>query len=127
MPPPSVSPPMPVVEMMPPVRGQTERVRGVVEVAPRRAALGARRAGRGVDAHVSHAGQVEHDAVVAGAEPRHAVAAAANGEIETGLPGEVDGGDAPPMLAARTMTVGCRSIIPFCTARAASYPRPPAR
>ena len=69
---------------------QAERIRGGVEVAPRRAALGSRRAGGGIDPDAAHAGQVDHDPAVARPEPRHAVAAAAHGEVEPVLPSEVD-------------------------------------
>ena len=62
-----------------------------VEVAPRRAALGPRRAGRRVHPDAAHAGQVDHDAAVARAEPGHAVTAAAHGEVEPVLPREVHG------------------------------------
>ena len=75
--------------MMPPVVASPNAIGRGVEVAPRRPALGPRRRGRRVHAHAAHPRQVDHDAVVAGPEPRHAVPAAADGEIQPVLAREV--------------------------------------
>ena len=74
-------------------RREAVGVRGVVEHAPRGAALGARRLRLGIDLHVRHAGQVDHDRVVGGAEARDAVAAPADGQVELVLAREVHGRD----------------------------------
>ena len=80
MPPPSVSPPTPVLEIKPLGHRQAEGVRGVVHVAPDAAALDAHGAVGRVDADAPHAGQVDDQAVVAGAQAGAVVPAAAHGE-----------------------------------------------
>ena len=92
MPPPSVSPPTPVVEMMPPVVARPCGVGGVVEGAPGRAALCPRRLAGRVDLDPLHAVEVDDHGVVAGAEARDAVRAAADGDVEPVLARIVDGG-----------------------------------
>ncbi len=92
MPPPSVSPPTPVVEMMPPVVARPCGVGGVVERAPGRAALRPRGLPGRVDLDLLHALEVDHDRVLAGAEARDAVRAAADRDVEPVLPRVVDGG-----------------------------------
>ena len=82
MPPPRVSPPTPVVEMMPPVVARPWACVASLNVAPRGAALGASRPGLGIDLNVRHPGQVDDHCVVAGAEAGDAVAAGANGHGE---------------------------------------------
>ena len=74
-------------------RREAVRVRGVVEHAPRGAALGAGRPGLGIDLNVRHAGQVDDDRVVGGAEAGHAVATAAHGQVELVLARVVHGRD----------------------------------
>ena len=74
-------------------RREAVGVRRVVEHAPRRAALGARRLRLGIDVNVRHAGQVDDDRVVGGAEAGDAVAAAAHGQVELVLAREVHGRD----------------------------------
>ena len=69
--------------------GQTVGVRGVVDVSPGRAAGHAGPPGGRVDAHVPHRRQVDHQPAVVGAEPGSAVAAAAHGQLQTGVPGEI--------------------------------------
>ena len=59
---------------------EPERLRLVVEVRPRAAALGAGGATRRVDAHGGHRGQVDDDAAVAGGEAGQRVPAAADGD-----------------------------------------------
>lgn len=71
--------------------GEPEGVRGMVEVAPVAAALYAGRPLLRVDADALHRAEVQDDAVVDGAEPRHAVGARADGEVESALAGGVDG------------------------------------
>ena len=70
---------------------QPERVRRVVEVTPRRAALHASRLGPRIDLDAPHAGEIDDDTVVDRSEPGHAVTAAAYGKVEPALPCEVDG------------------------------------
>src|SRR5205807_282496 len=70
-------------------RGQAVGVGGVVEVAPGAAALGAGGLRVRVDADAFHGRQVDDDAVVVGAEAGDAVAAAAHGQVEPVLAGEV--------------------------------------
>ena len=74
-------------------RGEAERVRRMVEVAPRGAGIRARRLGLGIDVHAPHPREIDHQPAVVGPEPRRAVPAAAHGEIEPVLPGDVDRGD----------------------------------
>ena len=90
-------------------RRQAVGVRGVVEHAPGRAALGASLLCVGIDLHVRHAGQVDHDRVVGGAEARNAVAAPAHGEIEPVFACEVHGRDHVAADVQRTTTRGRRS------------------
>jgi hypothetical protein len=71
-------------------RGQAERVGCGVEVTPGGAALGPRPLARRVDPDAAHAREVDDHAVVDRAEPRDAVGAAADGQIEVVLTGEVD-------------------------------------
>ena len=81
-PPPSVSPPTPVVEMMPRGHRQPERVGGVVDVAPEsRRRRHARSRGR-IDPDALHLREVDDEPVVADAEPGAVVPAAANREEE---------------------------------------------
>ena len=68
-------------------------MRRVIDIAPGAAALDAHRAVRRVDADALHAREVDHQAVVAGAEAGAVVAAAAHGEGQAVLAGEVDGAD----------------------------------
>ena len=89
MPPPSVSPPTPVVEMMPLGHRQPERVRRVVDVAPGAAAADAHGARRRIDADALHARQVDDQPVVAHAEAAAVVAAAAHREQQVVLAREV--------------------------------------
>ena len=70
--------------------GEPEGLRLVVEVAPRRAALGGGGAPLRVDAHGGHAGQVDDDAAVDGGEAGERVPAAAHGDEEVLAAGEVD-------------------------------------
>ena len=72
---------------------QPEGIGGVVEVAQFRPALDAGGAGRRIDADAIHQAQVEDHPVVAGAQARAVVPAAADGEEQAPLAGEVDGGD----------------------------------
>ncbi len=66
-------------------RRQAERVRRGVEISPRGPTLGPRRARRRVDANAPHSREIDHNAFVAGPEPRHAVPAAADGQVESAL------------------------------------------
>src|SRR5439155_8491880 len=66
-------------------RGQPEGIGGVIEVAPRAAALGADRLRVRVDADALHRRHVDDDALVVGAEAGNAVAAATDGQVESVL------------------------------------------
>jgi hypothetical protein len=90
MPQPRVSPPTPVVEIMPPV---VARPNGYVaafrspHVAPRHSSG----VGQRVDPDTAHAEQVDHDSVVAGAEARDAMAAATHLDGQVVVGSEPDG------------------------------------
>ena len=68
-------------------RRQAEGVRGVVHVAPGAAAVHAHGARRRIDADAFHARQVDHQAVVAGAQAAAVVPAAADGESQASARG----------------------------------------
>ncbi|HEY1206419.1 MAG TPA: hypothetical protein VGF05_17125 [Bryobacteraceae bacterium] len=74
-------------------RGRAEGVGGVIEVAPGAAGFGARGLGARIDADAFHRREVEDQAVVARAEAGGSVAAAADGDVELGIPGEVHRAD----------------------------------
>jgi hypothetical protein len=90
-PPPSVSPPTPVLEMMPPVLARTVELGLAVVVAPGRATLGARPARARVDVHRTHGGQVDHEAAVAHRVAGDIVSAAPDGQLEAALAAEAHG------------------------------------
>ena len=69
--------------------GQPVGVGGVVEVTPGGSAAGPSGARRRIHMDVSQQGEVDHHAVVVGAEPRRAVAATAYRQVQAGLAGEV--------------------------------------
>ena len=69
-------------------RGQPERVRRGVEVAPGRAARDPRRLAQRVDPDAAHRGQVDDHAPVAGAEPRHAVSTTPDRDRQVVVGGE---------------------------------------
>src|SRR5262249_1198821 len=73
--------------------GQAEGMGGVIDVAPDAAALDAHGAVGGIDADALPAPQVDDQAVLAGAQAGAVVPAAAHGEGELVLAGEVDRGD----------------------------------
>jgi hypothetical protein len=70
---------------------QPERLRLVVELAEEGAAVHLRAAAPGVDTHAAHPREVDHDPVVAGGEPRDAVAAAPDRDLELLLAREPNG------------------------------------
>ena len=73
-----------------PARGrQSVGMGGVVEVPPGGTAAGPGGTGLRVDVHMPHQRQVDHHAVVVGAEPRRAVPTPANREVHAGVAGEV--------------------------------------
>ena len=72
-------------------RREAERLRLVVEVAPRRAPLDARRFRVRVDAHRVHRRQVDHQPVVADGRARDVVPAAHDREPKIAIAGEIDG------------------------------------
>jgi hypothetical protein len=64
---------------------------GVVEVAPRRTALGPGRPAISIHNDVAHQGQIQYDAVVHGSESRDAMPTASDRHGEVVLPSEVHG------------------------------------
>src|SRR5262249_7081511 len=70
---------------------QPERVCRMEEVAPGTTAFGPRGAGGGIDAYARHSPQIEDDAAVVGAKARHAVRAAAYGQVERIVARVIDG------------------------------------
>ena len=85
MPPPRVSPPTPVVEMMPPVVASPNACVAWLK-SPQVAPPSARAVMRaGIHPNTSHAREVDDDAVVTRAEARHAVAAAPDRQVEAVL------------------------------------------
>ena len=112
IPPPSVRPPTPVVEMIPPASARPMRVRRVVDVA--RAARRRRRCTVRSSASTSTpfiGGEVDHQAVVDAPRPGAVVAAAADRDVEPVLAGEVDRGDDVGHVGARARSApaACRS------------------
>ena len=102
MPPPRVSPAMPVCEICPP--GTASPCACVSRSTSPQSApgLGVGDAGHGVDAHPAHPGEVEDEAAVDGRVPGGRVAAAADGELEPRLARVVhDGDDVDRALDAR--------------------------
>ena len=93
MPPPSVRPATPVVETMPPVAGELEGGRLVVEVTPLRATLDVGGPGLRIDVDGAHAGHVEQQAVVAERVAGDIVSAALDRQEQAVLAGEVDRAD----------------------------------
>ncbi len=77
-PPPSVSPPMPVFDTVPPVVARPCACVAAVEIAPLDAALGTRCPLGGIDADRLHRRQVDNQASIIGAIAGGAVAAASN-------------------------------------------------
>ena len=73
--------------------GQAERVGGVIDVAGRAAGLDPHGSACRIDAHALHHRQVDHQAVVATAEARAVVAAAADGDKQALVAAEVHRGD----------------------------------
>jgi hypothetical protein len=73
--------------------GQPEGVRRVVEVSPCRTATGARRARLGIDVHGPHERQIDHHAVVVGAEAGRTVPAATHRQVQALIAGEVHRAD----------------------------------
>ena len=69
---------------------EPERLRLIVELCEERTAGGSRGAGAWIDVHASHAGEVDHDPVVAGGEAGDAVAAAPDGDEQILLAGEAE-------------------------------------
>ena len=61
---------------------QAEDVGGVIEIAPGAAPLDARDPPRGIDAYAFQARKIDNDAVIAGPEPRNAMASASHGESQ---------------------------------------------
>ena len=89
MPPPSVRPPTPVVEMMPAGTARPNACVGMVDVAPQRAAAGEHGVLLRVDADVPHRRQIDDQAVVAHAQAAGVVAAAADRHQQLVLAAEV--------------------------------------
>ena len=94
MPPPRVSPPTPVEERKPDGVAIPKLAGRVVDVGPGAAAVDRGRCGaRGSTVTLRSPRQVDDERVVPHAEPGGVVTAAADGDLELVLTGEVDGGD----------------------------------
>jgi hypothetical protein len=89
--------------------GHPVRLGRAVEVAEERPAADMRAPSGRVDRHRAHRGEVDHQAVVAGGVPRHAVAAAADGDEQAvparGLEGAGD------VLGVARAHDGCRAAV----------------
>jgi hypothetical protein len=70
-------------------RGQTEGMRGVVEIAEHGTAPDGDERSFGIDPHAVHRREVDHEPAVDASEPAAAVAAAADGDVEPLAPAEV--------------------------------------
>ena len=81
---------MPVVELMPDGQGQAVRLGRGVDVGEQCAGLDAGGAGRGVDRHVLHGREIEHQAAVADGIAADIVAAALDRGEQPVLGGEAD-------------------------------------
>ena len=120
IPPPSVSPPTPVDEMIP--EGVASpcswaAASTMFQLQPPPARIGAV---GGVDLDRVQAGEVEHDAVVADAEAAAVVAAAADGEQQVVVAGERDRRRDIGGVWQYAISAGRRSIIALNTVRASS-------
>ena len=102
-PPPSVSPPTPVFEMIPAGDSQPERMSRVVDVAEQRAALDPRGSSAGSTRTPAHPREIDDEAVVDGAEARRAVPAAADRDVESLVAAEADGRDDVGDIGGRTI------------------------
>ena len=120
-PPPSVRPAMPVVEIAPPVVARPCACGRGVEVAPGRAALARARPRSGSTLTARMRGEVDHQAVVADRVPA-ALWPPPRTAIGSPARREADRGDDIGGAGAAAMRAGERSIIPFQSVRAASYP-----
>ena len=92
-PPPSVSPPTPVVEMIPKGRGEPERLRRMVDLSEQRSSQHVRDTGIRIDDDAAQGGEVDHQPVIHTAEPGAVVRTTAHGDVESGLTGDIDRGD----------------------------------
>ena len=93
VPPPSVRPATPVLPTIPNGTARPKAWRRVVDVRGAATRLHPHGPGGGVDPHALHHRQIDDEAVVAAAEPGTVVTAAADGEQQALLAGEVHGGD----------------------------------
>jgi hypothetical protein len=77
-----------------PARGrQAKRIPGVIDISPGCATTDASGPPNGIDPHVPHQREVEHDPTVVGAEAGNVVPAPADREIEALVPCEPNDGD----------------------------------
>ena len=93
MPPPRVSPATPVEPTMPPVVARPKACVAWLKSAHVAPASARAVAGCGIDPDAGGVDEVDDQGVVPGAEAGRAVAAAADGQIQGVVPGEVDAGD----------------------------------
>jgi hypothetical protein len=90
-PPPRVSPAIPVVEMNPPVVGQTKGLGLPVELSPGETAFGSGESHSRIHQHSLHWGEIDDESVIAGGLPGDVVPAAANGDEKVLSAREVQG------------------------------------
>ena len=122
MPPPSVSPAIPVVETAPPVVASPNACVSRSNSPQVRPAWAWARPGAGVDPHALHRRQVDDDAVVADRLPGDVVPAAADRDRQVRArcrTASAASTSATPVQ--RAITAGRLSIMPLCTLRAVSY------
>jgi hypothetical protein len=105
---------------MKPPDGEAVRLGGAVEVGPRRSAAAAGAARGGVDGHVVHRAEVDHEPAVADGQAGEVVAAAAYRQVEALAAREGDRLRTCVGVPQRAISAGRRSMSPFHTLRASS-------
>ena len=93
MPPPSVSPAIPVVETTPPVTAKSVQLRLSIEVGPGRPALRPDRPATRIDVNTLHPRQVDHQAAFYDGSSRNIVPPAANREFQAEAASKLDSVD----------------------------------
>ncbi len=127
MPPPRVRPATPVCETVPAVQASPTAWAASSSSASSTPPLQLSDAPDGVYGDAAHPGEVDDHPVVAGGVPGEAVPAAADGDLQALVAGERQATATSSALVGRRMPAGRRSIMPFHTARDASYDSSPGR
>ena len=68
---------------------ESERMRGMIDVAPDASAAGCDGASRGIDSRVFDRREIDHETVIANSQTACVVTAAADGDKQIVIPGEV--------------------------------------